>query len=73
VVDNWAPRPHTLPRDRGFELWQAVANELPPGDILIVLPEAAKPQYIAETVAAQLRAEGKHVSVIDNGLQVNAL
>jgi hypothetical protein len=49
--------------------WQAIANDLPRGQILIVLPWQAKPQRVAGVVAARLRMNGKHVTVMHNELQ----
>lgn len=44
--------------------WQAIANDLPEGQILIVLPWQTKQQQIARSVAAQLKAKGKQVRVM---------
>ena len=54
-------------------VWQAIANHLPHGDMLIVLPYQAKQQNVARFVAARLREKGKHVKVINNALQKNVL
>lgn len=53
--------------------WQAIANELPDGETLIVLPAQAKQQRIARAVASQLREKGKHVRVMDVELRRHAL
>ena len=45
------------------EDWQRLANDLPNGDILIVLPPQAKQQRVARSVAARLRASGRPVSI----------
>ena len=47
------------------EYWQQVANDLPDGATLVVLPSLAKQQRIARSVAVQLRGKGKHVRVMD--------
>lgn len=44
--------------------WQAIANDLPRGQILIVLPCQATHQRVARSVASHLRAKGKHVKVL---------
>ena len=46
------------------EQWQAIANGLPHGVMLIVLPSQAKSQRVALSVASQLRAKGQHVKVM---------
>ena len=51
--------------------WQQLANDLPDGDILIVLPFTTKQQRIARFVAFQLTQRGKQVRVIDRELQQN--
>lgn len=48
--------------------WQAVANDLPQGDILIVLPWQGKQRRIARAVATQLLGRGKRVRIIENRL-----
>ncbi len=53
--------------------WRAIANDVPQGQILIILPWQAKPQCVARFVASQLRERGKHVRVMDEDLQENAL
>jgi hypothetical protein len=50
------------------KVWQRIANNLPDGDILIILPFQSKPQRIAHLVASQFRQKGKHVRVIDSML-----
>ena len=45
--------------------WQRVANDMPHGDILIVLPYRAKQQQVACFVASRLREKGEHAKVID--------
>jgi hypothetical protein len=55
------------------EHWQHVANALPRGDILIVLPWKAKHQHVARSVASQLREKEKHVRVMHKALQQNEL
>jgi len=49
--------------------WQVIANDLPQGDILIVLPRQSKQQRVALSVALQLRTKGRHVRVMDNEVQ----
>ena len=45
--------------------WQAIANDLPRGDVLMVLPHhnTAAGQTL-ETVATDLRARGHHVTTL---------
>ena len=62
-LDNVALVPaHVLPRKAAY---QARANELPPGDILLVLPTADSRERTAmERVAQLFRATGRHVTVL---------
>jgi len=53
--------------------WQRIANDLPPGEILIVLPGQARQQAVARFVAAQLEANGTHVRVINKERPANTL
>jgi hypothetical protein len=47
------------------EQWQAAANSLPKGTVLVVLPRAnGTARQSAEMVARYLRAEGRMVSVM---------
>lgn len=46
------------------EQWQTIANDLPEGNVLIVLPGQAKQQRVIRSVASQFRRMGKYVSVI---------
>ena len=48
--------------------WQAIANDLPQGETLVVLPASQKVQRIARSVASQLRAKGKYVRLLDKKL-----
>jgi hypothetical protein len=50
--------------------WQAIANALPPGETLIVLPSHAKPQRVARSVAETLREKGQHVRLLDKDLRL---
>lgn len=52
--------------------WQAIANGMPNGDMLIVLPSQVKQRQIAHSVASRLRAKGKHVTVMRIGQQLRA-
>jgi len=53
---------HLLPRKAAY---QAIANALPRGDILLVLPPADSPERAAmQRVAATFRAKGRHVTVL---------
>ena len=53
---------HLLPRRAEY---QAIANALPIGDILLVLPPADSPERATmERVAATFRAKGRHVTVL---------
>ena len=62
-LDNIALVPaHLLPRKAEY---QAIANELPTGDILLVSPPADSPERATmERVAATFRAKGRHVTVL---------
>ncbi len=45
--------------------YQAIANALPTGDILLVLPPADSPERATmQRVAATFRATGRHVTVL---------
>jgi hypothetical protein len=55
------------------EHWQVIANDLPKGEFLIVLPCQAKPQIVAKSVASRLREKGMHVMVISEELQRHVL
>jgi hypothetical protein len=45
--------------------WQAVANGLPTGDVLVVLPPSLSwPRRVLERVAAQLRGKGRGVTTL---------
>ena len=53
---------HLLPRKADY---QALANALPRGDILLVLPPAGSPERTTmQRVAATFRAKGRHVTVL---------
>ncbi len=53
---------HLLPRKAEY---QAVANELPTGDILVVLPPPdSRERPTMERVAQLFRAKGRHVTVL---------
>ena len=69
-LDNIVLIPASLLPDK--EHWLQVANNLPQGDILIVLPWHAKQQRIAHSVACHLRKQGKHVRVMDRNLRWHA-
>jgi hypothetical protein len=43
--------------------WQAIANQLPAGSVLVYLPKKAKQQRIVQNVVSQLRSRGHQVSV----------
>ncbi len=62
-LDNVALVPaHLLPRKAEY---QALANELPRGDILLVLPPADSPELTTmQRVAETFRAKGRHVTVL---------
>jgi hypothetical protein len=69
-LDNVAVVPASLLPFR--EHWQAIANGLPRGGILIVLPDHAKQQRVAQAVASQFRKRGQRVRVIDRASSVSA-
>jgi hypothetical protein len=46
------------------EHWQKIANDLPYGDVLIVLPWQTKQRRVARFVALRLREKGKRVRVM---------
>jgi trehalose-6-phosphate synthase len=62
-LDNVALVPaHLLPRKAAY---QAIANRLPRGDILLVLPPAdSLERPVMERVAATFRAKGRRVTVL---------
>ena len=62
-LDNIALVPaHLLPRKAEY---QALANELPTGDILLVLPPADSPERATmRRVAETFRAKGRRVTVL---------
>ena len=62
-LDNIALVPaHLLPRKAEY---QALANELPKGDILVVLPPPeSRERPTMEHVAQLFRAKGRHVTVL---------
>ena len=62
-LDNIALVPaHLLPRKAEY---QALANELPHGDILVVLlPADSRERPMMERMAQLFRAKGRHVTVL---------
>lgn len=62
-LDNLTLVPASLlPRKADYE---ALANELPRGEVLLVLPPAGSPERTAMQRVAQLfRAKGRHVTVL---------
>ena len=62
-LDNVALVPaHLLPRKAEY---QAIANALPKGDILLVLPPVdSRERPAMERVAQLFRAKGRHVTVL---------
>ena len=70
-LDNVALVPaHLLPRKAEY---QALANELPQGDILLVLPPPdSRERSTMERVAALFRAKGRHVTVLTEERLVSA-
>ena len=53
---------HLLPRKAEY---QALANELPQGDILLILPPPdSRERSAMERVAARFRAKGRHATVL---------
>lgn len=52
--------------------WQAIANGLPCGEMLIILPYRSKQQRVVWSVARQLREKGKRVMIVDGELRGNA-
>ena len=63
TLDNIALVPaHLLPRKVEY---QALANELPKGDILVVLPPPeSRERSTMERVVQLFRAKGRHVTVL---------
>ena len=63
TLDNLAVVPaNLLPHKAQY---QAIANQLPQGEVLIVLPTADSPEKrILETAAAHFAAKGRHVTTI---------
>ena len=66
TLDNMVLVPAALLPDKAQ--WQQLANALPRGDILIVLPRQAKQRRIVRCVADHLRERGKQVAVMDQEL-----
>ncbi|HYZ09154.1 MAG TPA: hypothetical protein VE709_11365 [Pseudonocardiaceae bacterium] len=62
-LDNLTLVPASLlPRKADYE---ALANDLPPGEVLLVLPPAESPERTTMQRVAQLfRAKGRHVTVL---------
>ena len=53
---------HLLPRKAEY---QALANQLPPGEVLLVLPPAdSRERPTMQRVAQLFRAKGRHVTVL---------
>ena len=62
-LDNLALVPASLLPEKAR--YQAIANDLPPGEVLIVVPERAGQEREAlERTAALLRAKGRHVTLL---------
>ena len=62
-LDNIAIVPGSLLPYRAA--YQALANRLPPGDVLIVLPtDAAEPPASLARTRAQFEAKGHHVTTV---------
>jgi len=72
-LDNLALVPGSLLPYR--EQWQAIANSLPRGDVLIVLPSSDQPSNrTLQDLAARLQAKGRHVTILAvDDLQPSAL
>lgn len=68
-LDNVALVPASMLPFKGQ--WQHVANSLPRGGLLIVLPDQAKQQRVVRAVASQFRKHGKRVQVIDQASAVS--
>ena len=65
-LDNIALVPASLLPYRAR--YQAIANRLPAGDVLIILPEPPSPErQLLENTAALFQAKGKHVMTIGVG------
>ena len=62
-LDNIALVPaHLLPRKAEY---QAIANQLPTGDILLILPPPdSRERPTMERVAQLFRAKGRHVTIL---------
>jgi len=62
-LDNIALVPASLLPQKAA--YQAFANRLPPGDLLVVLPpEDTKQQQVLKAVAKLWRERGRHVTVV---------
>jgi hypothetical protein len=68
-LDNIALVPASLLPDK--VRWQAVANGLPRGEMLIILPSHTKQQRVVRFVACHLREKGKYVKIMDKELALN--
>lgn len=53
--------------------WQRIANALPTGDMLLVVPRCDKQRRIVAAVARRLRERGRQVAVVDQELQQSAV
>ena len=47
------------------EDWQRIANGLPSGDMLLVVPRCDKPRRVVAAVARRLRKRGRRIAVVD--------
>jgi hypothetical protein len=66
-LDNLALVPASLLPFK--EQWQAAANALPTGSVLVYLPCHKKQRNVVRAVASQLREKGTQVRVVDEELQ----
>jgi hypothetical protein len=48
--------------------WQRIANALPDGDVLLVVPRCDKQRRVVAAVARRLRERGRRVAVMDQEL-----
>lgn len=61
-LDNIAIVPASLLPQKAR--YQALANQLPAGDILVIMPQSTASQRVLHTVAALFRHNGHHVHTL---------
>ncbi len=62
-LDNLVLVPASLLPVKAY--WQRIANALPPGDMLLVVPRCDKQRRVVVAVARRLRERGTRVAMMD--------